>query len=66
MPLIVDMTTTGAVAGMIAGAMHGFNAIPNWMVKELHFQAVRLKLGRIGFHQWLENFLFSPDDIRAS
>ena len=62
-----DSDTTGAVAGMIAGAMYGFNAIPNWMVEQLQwvdeiiFQAVRLKLGRIGFHQWLEGCLFSFD-----
>ena len=62
-----DSDTTGAVAGMIAGAMYGFNAIPDWMVEELQwvdeiiFQAVRLKLGRIGFHQWLEDCLFSFD-----
>ena len=60
-----DSDTTGAVAGMIAGAMYGFNAIPKWMVEQLQwvdeiiFQAVRLKLGRIGFHQWLERCLFS-------
>jgi ADP-ribosyl-[dinitrogen reductase] hydrolase len=62
-----DSDTTGAVAGMIAGAMYGFNAIPKWMVEQLQwvdeiiFQAVRLKLGRIGFHQWLEDCLFSFD-----
>jgi ADP-ribosyl-[dinitrogen reductase] hydrolase len=62
-----DSDTTGAVAGMIAGAMYGFNAIPNWMVEQLQwadeiiFQAVRLKLGRIAFHQWLEDCLFSFD-----
>ena len=62
-----DSDTTGAVAGMIAGAMYGFNAIPDWMVKQLQwvdeiiFQAVRLKLGRVGFHQWLEDCLFSFD-----
>lgn len=62
-----DSDTTGAVAGMIAGVMYGFNAIPNWMVEQLQwadeviFQAVRLKLGRIGFHQWLEDCLFSFD-----
>ena len=62
-----DSDTTGAVAGMIAGAMYGFNAIPDWMVKQLQwvdeiiFQSVRLKLGRIGFHQWLEDCLFSFD-----
>ena len=62
-----DSDTTGAVAGMIAGAMYGFNAIPNWMVEQLQwvdeiiFQAVRLKLGRNGFHQWLEDCLFSFD-----
>ena len=62
-----DSDTTGAVAGMIAGAMYGFNAIPDWMVEQLQwvdeiiFQAVRLKLGHIGFHQWLEECLFSFD-----
>lgn len=60
-----DSDTTGAVAGMIAGAMYGFNAIPDWMVKQLQWideiivQAVRLKLGWIGFHHWLEDCLFS-------
>ena len=62
-----DSDTTGAVAGMIAGAMYGFNAIPNWMVKQLQWideiilQAVRLTLGRIGFHLWLEDCLFSSE-----
>lgn len=62
-----DSDTTGAVAGMIAGAMYGFNAIPNWMVKQLQWideiilQAVRLSLGRIGFHLWLEDCLFSSE-----
>jgi hypothetical protein len=60
-----DSDTTGAVAGMIAGAMHGFNAIPKWMVEQLQwvdeiiFQAVRLTLGRTAFHQWLEGCLFA-------
>ena len=28
-----DSDTTGAVAGMIAGAIYGFDAIPNWMIE---------------------------------
>ena len=27
-------------------------------VDEIIFQAVRLKLGRVGFHQWLEDAIF--------
>ncbi len=30
-----DADTTGAVAGMIAGRMYGFEAIPRWMITEL-------------------------------
>ena len=62
-----DSDTTGAVAGMIAGAIYGFNAIPKWMVEQLQwvdeiiFQAIRLKLGKAGFHMWLENCLYSAD-----
>ena len=62
-----DSDTTGAVAGMIAGAIYGFNAIPRWMVEELQwvdeiiFQAIRLKLGKVGFHMWLENCLYSAE-----
>ena len=62
-----DSDTTGAVAGMIAGAMYGFNAIPKWMVEQLQwvdeiiFQAVRLTIGQTAFHQWLEGCLFSFD-----
>lgn len=62
-----DSDTTGAVAGMIAGAIYGFNAIPRWMVEQLQwvdeiiFQAIKLKLGKVGFHMWLENCLYSSE-----
>ncbi len=32
-----DSDTTGAVAGMIAGRMYGFDAIPKWMVEGLQW-----------------------------
>lgn len=32
-----DSDTTGAVAGMIAGAIYGFDAIPNWMIEGLQW-----------------------------
>ena len=32
-----DSDTTGAVAGMIAGRMYGFDAIPKWMVQGLQW-----------------------------
>ena len=32
-----DTDTTGAVAGMIAGRMYGFDSIPSWMVEELQW-----------------------------
>ena len=32
-----DADTTGAVAGMIAGRMYGFDAIPTWMVEGLQW-----------------------------
>ena len=33
-----DSDTTGAVAGMIAGAMYGYSAIPDWMVDGLQWK----------------------------
>ena len=33
-----DSDTTGAVAGMIAGAIYGFTAIPAWMIDGLQWK----------------------------
>ena len=33
-----DSDTTGAVAGMIAGAIYGYSAIPDWMVNGLQWK----------------------------
>ena len=62
-----DSDTTGAVAGMIAGAIYGFNAIPKWMVKKLQwvdeiiFKAIQLKVGIERFHYWIEQCLHSSN-----
>ena len=66
-----DSDTTGAVAGMIAGAMYGFSKIPDWMINGLQWKghiimtALQLKLGKGGTYRFLRKHLFSQKAKRG-